>query len=146
MVYREAITSDIDQMHILRISVKENVLSDPALIRHEDYFEYLNNRGKGWVCSSEGKILGFAIADLLDNNIWALFVQPDHEKKGIGKKLHDEMLQWYFSNTEKKIWLTTAPGTRAEQFYLNAGWKVVGKKPNGEIHFEMEFNDWSEKK
>jgi GNAT superfamily N-acetyltransferase len=47
------------------------------------------------------RLVGFAIADLVDNNIWALFIHPGFEKLGIGKKLHDEMVNWYFSQTDK---------------------------------------------
>ena len=79
-------------------------------------------RGKGWVCETDNKIIGFAIVSVLDNNVWALFLDPQFEGKGIGKKLHDEMMDWYFSQTDAGIWLSTAPGTRAEIFYRRAGW------------------------
>ena len=52
------------------------------------------------------------------------------------------MLDWYFSKTNDKIWLTTAPGTRAEQFYKKAGWSAVGHTKSGEIKFEMLYDDW----
>jgi GNAT superfamily N-acetyltransferase len=49
-------------------------------------------RGKGWVCEINNEIVGFSIADLKGNNIWALFLRPEFEKLGIGKRLHDIML------------------------------------------------------
>ena len=97
MIFREAQISDIPQIQVVRNSVKENMLSDPALITDKDCEEFLTKRGKGWVCEIENSIVGFAIADLQDDNIWALFLHPDHEGKGIGKALHDTMLNWYFS-------------------------------------------------
>ncbi|MFI5171994.1 MAG: GNAT family N-acetyltransferase [Chitinophagales bacterium] len=142
MVFREALLSDIPQIQIVRHSVKENVLSDPALVSDEDCAEYITIRGKGWVCEMNGIIAGFAIADLKENNIWALFLRPEFEGKGIGRKLHDIMLTWYFAQTEKKIWLGTAPATRAEKFYTAAGWKNKGLRKNGEVLFEMEHADW----
>lgn len=51
------------------MSVKENVLSNPALVTYKDYVEYLFVRGKGWVCEINNIITGFAIADLQDHNI-----------------------------------------------------------------------------
>ena len=60
-----------------------------------------NERGKGWVCEIENNIVGFAIVDLKENNIWALFVQPEFENMGIGKKLHTAMLNWYFNQAKK---------------------------------------------
>ena len=65
---------------------------------------------------ADGKIVGFSIADLIGNNIWALFVDPDYEGCGIGKKLHSLMMDWYFSQTDKTVWLSTAPASRAEGF------------------------------
>ncbi|WCT15091.1 hypothetical protein [Mucilaginibacter jinjuensis] len=64
MIYREAILSDIPQIMKVRLAVKENVLSNPALVTDEDCENYLTIRGKGWVCETEGQIVGFAIADL----------------------------------------------------------------------------------
>ena len=142
MQFREATTEDIKQIQIVRHLVKENTLSDPALVPDSDCEEYINVRGKGWVCEVDHKIVGFAIADLKDNNIWALFLDPEFEKKGIGKQLHDMMLDWYFTQTHKTVWLGTAPNTRAESFYRKAGWIDVGMHGK-EIKFEMAFEDWN---
>lgn len=97
MQYREATVDDIPQIQIVRNSVKENMLTDPALVTDEACKEYLTERGKGWVCEYNDRIVGFAIADLKDNNILALFIHPEHEGKGIGRNLHKVKLDWYFS-------------------------------------------------
>lgn len=86
--------------------------------------------------------MGFAIADLKENNIWALFIHPEFEKKGIGKQLHNTMLDWYFSKTQTTVWLSTAFNTRAETFYRKAGWTAVGLQGTKEIKFEMTYADW----
>lgn len=142
MHFREAIPADIPQLQVVRHLVKENILSDPALVTDEDCNNYLTNRGKGWVCEVENKIVGFAIADLSDHSVWALFIHPEFENKGIGKTLHQMMMNWYFSQTGKTVWLSTAAGTRAEKFYLLQGWRQTGILKNGELKFEMEFADW----
>lgn len=143
MIFREATVADIPQIQVVRHSVRENVLSDPSLVTDKDCEEYLTQRGKGWVCEIEGTVVGFSVADLEENNIWALFVHPEHEAKGIGKRLQSEMLDWYFSNTKEKVWLGTSPNTKAEKFYRMSGWKEVGTHGKGEIKFEMSFEDWS---
>jgi GNAT superfamily N-acetyltransferase len=90
MIFREARKKDISQlMVVVRLAVKENTLSNPLLVTDADCERYLFKRGKGWVCGEDGKVLGFSIVDMEDSNIWALFVHPDHEGKGIGKTLHD---------------------------------------------------------
>ncbi len=142
MIFREARITDIPQIQAVRNLVKENVLSDPALVTDKDCENYMFSRGKGWVCEVDGSVVGFAIADLIDHNVWALFVQPGFDGKGIGKKLHDDMLNWYFAQTDLTIWLGTSPGTRAENFYRRAGWKEVGIHGKGEIKFEMTATIW----
>ena len=142
MKIRFAEAKDIDRIQVIRNLVKENRLSDPNLVPDKDVEDYMFRRGKGWVCEIDNAIIGFAIADLIENNIWALFVHPDFEKLGAGKKLHDEMMNWYFANTDKPVWLGTAPDTRAEKFYRKAGWKEIGLHGKGEIKFEMTKEDW----
>lgn len=142
MIFREATTDDIKQIQIVRNLVKENVLSDPSKVTDKDCEEYLTHRGKGWVCEINDQVVGFAIADLQDRNIWALFVNPEHEGIGVGKQLHDLMLDWYFSKTSETVWLGTAPNTRAEQFYRKAGWTETGMHGKSEIKFEMSFEKY----
>jgi len=142
MTYRNATVTDIEALHKVRMAVKENVLNNPALVTDADYKKYLTTDGKGWLCEINGIVTGFAIIDTSENNIWALFVHPDHEKKGIGKKLHDLMLNDHFSKSDHSLWLGTAPKTRAAYFYSKAGWKNLGIRSNGEIKFEMNATDW----
>lgn len=142
MIFREAKTADIPQIQIVRHAVKENVLSDPSLVTDQDCMEYLAVRGKGWVCEINNLIVGFAIADLQDNNIWALFLKPEFEKQGIGRQLHKTMLDWYFSKKTEPVWLSTSPGTRADQFYRKCGWTETGIYGKNQIRFEMTLDKW----
>lgn len=142
MIFRQGLVADIPQMQLVRNSVKENMLSDPALVPDSDVEDYITRRGKGWVCEAGGRIVGFSIISVADNNVWALFIEPGYEGKGIGRRLHDEMMDWYFQQTDETIWLSTSPGTRAETFYRRAGWRETGLHGKGEIKFEMSFNEW----
>lgn len=144
MLIRAALVSDIPSIQIVRNAVKENMLSNPALVTDQDCEAFITRRGKGWVCVADDQIVGFSIADLMKNNVWALFVHPDYDKRGIGKQLHDIMLDWYFTQSTKTIWLGTAPGTRAATFYRKAGWTEVGTHGNGEIKFEMTAEQWKQ--
>lgn len=142
---REARLKDIPQIQKVRNSVKENTLSDPNLVTDKDCEEFLFERGKGWVYEIDDQIVGFSIVDLKEKNIWALFLDPGFEKQGIGRKLHDTMLDWYFEQTKETVWLGTAPKTRAENFYRKSGWKETGTHGKGEIKFEMTYNNWKNK-
>lgn len=142
MTIREAIPADIPQLQFIRHSVKENMLSDPTLVTDELCAIYLTQRGKGWVCETDGQTVGFAIVDMQDHNVWALFMLPEYEGQGIGKQLHHIMLDWYFQQTKETIWLGTDPGTRAEAFYRRQGWREAGIHAGSEVKFEMRYEDW----
>ena len=142
MTFREATIHDIPQIQIVRHSVRENTLSDPALVTDADCAEFLTVRGKGWVCEVEGQVVGFSIVDLKGRNIWALFLRPELEGRGIGRQLHDRMLDWYFAQTRATVWLGTSPNTRAEGFYRKAGWVAVGWHGEKELRFEMAYGTW----
>lgn len=142
MIFRTAKLSDIKQMQVVRHLVKENTLSNPDLVPDKDVEFYLFEKGKGWVCEVNDRIVGFSIVDLKDKSVWALFVDPDFAEKGIGKQLHKLMMDWYFEQTRNKVVLGTAPNTRAERFYRLQGWIAVGNYPNGEIKFELSYENW----
>jgi GNAT superfamily N-acetyltransferase len=143
---REARVEDIQQIQVVRNAVTENTLSDPSMVTDQDCATYITQRGKGWVYEADGRIAGFAIANLKDHNIWALFVHPKHEGQGIGGRLHDVMLDWYFTQTADTVWLGTSPHTRAETFYRLRGWKEVGTHGKDEIKFEMSFTEWRQRR
>ncbi len=146
MIYREAVIADIPQIQVVRNLVKENMLSNPSLVTDDDCRQFLTERGKGWVCVIDDRVAGFAIADLQNHNIWALFLDPVHEGKGFGKELHRLMMNWYFSQTDHPVWLGTAPGTKAEIFYSRQGWKKTGTVNKGEVKFEMTKETWEYRK
>lgn len=136
MKLRLATVLDIEPMHAIRLSVLENRLGDPSRATVEKYQEMLGERGRGWVVEDDaGAILGFGIADALSRSLWALFVRPDSERRGVGRALHDAMVAWLFSIDNKPIWLTTEPHTRAAQFYAAAGWIPQPSPIAGELCF-----------
>lgn len=133
---RAASVADIGAMHEVRLAVRENRLSDPGAVRPEDYRSMLLARGRGWLYEIEGRVVGFAIADHSRRNIWALFVAPGFEGRGIGGALHERMVGWLFEQGDEPLWLTTEPDSRAERFYTAAGWQRRGLE-RGEVRFEL---------
>jgi GNAT superfamily N-acetyltransferase len=146
MELRIAIAEDVKGIQRVRHAVTENTLSDPALVPDTDVLDYILRRGRGWVATADNQIIGFSIVSVIDKNVWALFIDPTFEKKGIGRQLHDVMMDWYVDQTTDTCWLSTSPGTRAEGFYRKAGWIETGVYGKGEIRFEMSCSNWKQKK
>ena len=137
---RQATRSDIPEIQRVRHAVKENRLTS-RVISNEEVAHTLEGRGCGWVIEAGGRITAFAIG-ICDANaaetgsVWALFVDPDFEGLGQGRRLHDTMVNWLESRGIRQLWLSTDAGTRAERFYEMSGWQRCGLTPEGEVRFE----------
>lgn len=123
-------------MHRVRRSVQENRLISTKLTER-DYLVAIEATGRGWVLELEGNVVAFAIGNAANGSIWALFVEPGYEGRGYGQELHDIMIAWLWEQGHDRLWLSTDAGTRAERFYLAAGWRRAGVTEGGEICFEL---------
>ena len=137
MNFREARLEDIAALSAVRQSVKENALSDPRKVTREMYEAYLGESGKGWVCEIDGEVVGFSVASAGDASIWALFVKPPHEGRGIGKRLLRLAAEWLFERGAASITLSTDADTRADRFYEGQGWQRGEIKPDGEVCYRL---------
>jgi GNAT superfamily N-acetyltransferase len=102
MTLRLATDDDIAQIQRIRASVRENRLSDPARVQ-DHHVRAMLRSGRGWVGEGDGRITGFVIADLERKSLWALFVDPDCERRGIGRQLHDAAVAWLFASGVDRI-------------------------------------------
>jgi GNAT superfamily N-acetyltransferase len=137
MKFREARMEDIPALFEVRGSVRENVLSDPRKVTREMCVAYLGESGKGWVCEIEGEVVGFSVAALAEASIWALFVKPEYEGRGIGKTLLRLATDWLFEMNAATIVLSTDAHTRADRFYREQGWQRGEMKPDGEVCYRL---------
>ena len=132
---RVANRADIPAMHVVRLAVRENRLTSGA-ITEQHYCSAIEDPGRGWVAEEAGAVIAFAVGNRMTGNVWALFVHPDHEGKGVGRLLQSAMLQWLFAAGVPRAWLTTGPGTRAQRFYEATGWSRTGTTTEGEVVYE----------
>jgi GNAT superfamily N-acetyltransferase len=132
---RQAVRGDVPEIQRVRRSVTENRLTT-TVVSDDEVIEAIERTGRGWVVEDAGRIVGFAIGHAGTGNIWALFVEPGHDGRGHGRRLHDAMVAWLWAQGLTRLWLTTGPETRAARFYEAAGWQLVGTEPTGELLFE----------
>jgi len=135
-VLRQARREDIPAMHRVRLAVRENRLTSDA-VTEAHYLPAIEQTGRGWVIERRGEIVAFAVGNAQTGNIWALFVDPAHERLGYGKRLHDAMVDWLWAQGLPRLWLTTEPGTRAQRFYETAGWRYTGVADHGDAGYEL---------
>jgi GNAT superfamily N-acetyltransferase len=122
LTLRRATSCDIPAMSQIRLSVAENILSDPARVTKEMYEDFLEQAGRGWVAENGGQIVGFCYADKVNASIWALFVRPGYEGQGLGQSLLKQAVNWLFGIGHERVHLTTGVNTRADRFYSKQGW------------------------
>ena len=131
---RLARPEDVPALVRIRAAVRENRLSDPARVPASLVLRYIE-RGLIHVLDEGGSVLGFSAAEPDDGTIWALFVDPDAEGRGIARAL----LPLALDDLKRAGWsearLTTQPGSRAERFYRLAGWTALGISAAGERIF-----------
>lgn len=132
---RVATRADAPGIQRVRHAVHENRLVS-MVISEADVIDAIEVRGRGWVVEEDGQIVGVAIGNAQNGNIWALFVDPDYERRGHGRRLQDVMREWLFAQGLERLWLSTDSATRAQGFYAASGWQEVEPLPGGEVLFE----------
>jgi GNAT superfamily N-acetyltransferase len=140
---REATAADLPGITRVRTSVRENLLTVEQLrargITEASIAASLLGDSKGWVAEHEGEIVAFAIADRATRSIFALFVLPDWEGRGLGSQLLDLALGWLCASGAGVVWLTTGPDTKAAGFYERWGWVATGQEAGGDTRYEIDL-------
>ncbi|MGE0716034.1 MAG: N-acetyltransferase family protein [Alphaproteobacteria bacterium] len=135
---RPATAADIPDIWRIRMAVTENLLSDPGKVTRADADRVIADDAM-WVWDEAGEIQGFSAVDTRDGSVWALFVAPGHDGRGIGRALLARACQRIRAAGWGTATLSTGAGTRAEGFYRKAGWIENGRSPQNEIVFRLEL-------
>jgi GNAT superfamily N-acetyltransferase len=136
---RLARLGDIEAMHRLRLSVRENALAASSGIDEDSYEPFVAD-GAAWVAHRDQQLAGFGAIERDTQTVWALFVSPVAEGQGVGSALLREMLSWAAGAGLDRLRLSTASGSRAEAFYRAAGWREASFTRQGELRFEYLLN------
>ena len=103
-------------------------------ITHESVRDMLDKSHRGWLCEVEFRVVGFAMGNGTNGEMWAIAVLKEFETQGIGKHLLGLVEDWLSSEGWKEIWLTTDRGEniRAVGFYRHLGWSDWKVEPDGD--------------
>lgn len=129
MVFREITAEDVPDLFGVRVSTRENALTEEELqrlgITPETVCRMLAGSHLGWLCEVDGVVVGFAMANGETGEMWVIAVLPGCEGMGIGTGLMGRVEGWLWSLGWREIWLTTDTDTslRAYGFYRARGWK-----------------------
>jgi GNAT superfamily N-acetyltransferase len=132
---RKAVHADIARLIEIRHALRENRLSDPRSVTAADCTASID-RAASWLWINDGGIQGFAAGDPRNRLIWALFVDPAYEGRGIGRALLALACGTSREAGFETAVLNTELGTRAERFYRTNGWIETGQSAKGEIVFQ----------
>lgn len=134
MNIRTARMDDIKQIQFVRNAVLENRFSDPSLVTDKDCEAFLLERGKGWVCEMENEIVGFAIVDMQDNNVWALFLRPNLKDRASEENYTTPCCSGIFRKQKTKFGWEPHPTQELTSFTENpAGHRLVSTEKGDKI-------------
>jgi GNAT superfamily N-acetyltransferase len=140
IMIREAGRDDMPGISHVRISVSENLLTPEQLaargITNESVAASFEKDAKGWVAVDRDRIVAFSIADRATSSVFALFVLPEYEGRGLGSRLLALAMEWLWRNGAASVWLTTGASTRAVRFYLARDFVITGASEHDDLRLE----------
>jgi ribosomal protein S18 acetylase RimI-like enzyme len=140
MRLRAARPGDVETLFAIRCSVAENhqsreelaelgVTPDSvrAMLESDDYLSLL--------AEVAGRPVGFCMVQLSEGYVFALFVRPEAEGRGIGRALMERAEAGLRRAGVTEAWLTTGgdPALRALGFYRHLGWRYGGRFDDGQV-------------
>lgn len=112
-------------MFHVRISVIENHLSREEMqrigITENVVADLIEKSCCAWVATDNEKIFGFSMILPDEGCLFAAFVLPEYEGRGIGRRLVEIAEKELFRHHEI-AWLETDKQSRAAKFYIQLGW------------------------
>ncbi len=131
--YREMTVDDLPAVLAVRFATRENAITPEELaedygITPESLAAAMDHDVKGWLCESDGQVVGFAMGDRSNGEVQVVAVLPAYEGRGIGKTVLGLVLRWLFGEGHDEVWLgaNPDPAIRATGFYRKLGWRRSG--------------------
>jgi GNAT superfamily N-acetyltransferase len=138
---RKATRADRPRISEVRLAVHEDRLSNSESESVGQVGDWLFDNSTFWAWEQDGAIQGFSAADPRDGSIFALFVHPHYEGRGIGRALLPRACEILRASGHATARLRTDPATRAERFYRMDGWTEIGRQEDGQVIFQKTLLD-----
>lgn len=136
--FREIHTDDLQAIFDVRVATWHNENGREEItslgITHDFVRDMMSSTHRGWLCEIDSQVVGFAMGNRENGEMWVIAVLKEHEGKGIGRRLLRLVEDWLFSEGWSEIWLTTDPDEklRAVGFYRHLGWTDWKLDPDGD--------------
>ncbi|AEN64716.1 GCN5-related N-acetyltransferase [Enterobacter soli] len=122
---RTAQPSDVNSIFDVRTSVTENHLSREEMrligITESAVADMIEQSQCAWVAILNDNVIGFSMILPDEGCLFAAFVLPEYQGRGIGRRLVELAEHELFKHHET-AWLETDKNSRAAQFYMQLGW------------------------
>ncbi len=148
MKLRAATPQDADVLFDIRCSVVENHQSREELatigITVESVAEMINSGDYvTTIAEIDGRPVGFSMAQISEAYVFAAFVRPGFEGRGIGRVLMNAAEAGLRDGGVREASLSTGadPDLRAVGFYRHLGWREAGFLDDGQIIFRKILVD-----
>ncbi|WP_064366065.1 GNAT family N-acetyltransferase [Pantoea ananatis] len=136
---RLALPSDIESIFDVRTSVKENYLSREEMelmgVTESVVTNMIEKSHCAWVAIDDEKVIGFSMILPDEGCLFAAFVLPEYEGRGVGRSLVELAEQELFKHHEV-AWLETDKNSRAAEFYRRLGWVEKENVSESDIRLE----------
>ncbi|WP_153773922.1 GNAT family N-acetyltransferase [Pseudomonas sp. MNR3A] len=146
LTLRQALPEDVELLFDIRTSVKQNHLSREQMhdlgITATSLTEAIGEAPCTWIAEYEQEAVGFAMVDLGEGELFALFVRPQHEGKGVGRLLLERAEHALFQRHELIHLITDGDqAIRANGFYQRSGWILAGAVDDRDVRYEKRRPD-----
>ncbi len=126
-------------MFSVRTRVRENALSVEELaqigVTPELVTIAIESAPCAWVAEVQDRVVGFSMVDLETACLFAVFVLPEFEGEGIGKRLIQASEAALFDR-HPVAWLESAKSSRAACVYRHLGWENEQEVGDGDVRLE----------
>ena len=138
---RMATVEDVESLFEIRTSVAQNHLSREQMDALGITAQVLNSAIKEgpcvWIAEVDERPVAFSMIDRDEGEVFAMFVRPAFENRGLGRLLMAAAEAELF-RAHERIFLVTdgRQEIRANGFYQRLGWTVVARVDAQDVRYE----------